>query len=319
MYWKLRRPQDAEPLLKRVVTGRRHVLGEEHPLTLSSMHFLASVYRSQRRYEEAEALFRSLLGAARRAMSEDSPLILASAGSLAIVVASQGRYDEAELLYKDALEGFRRAFGEKNPDTVKCVNKLALLYEAQKRHKDAVALLDHHEDKKNDALWEPGDVQPIVRRGSAWKYQLARSDQGKEGTTWRRNDFDDQAWHSGPAPLGRGVGGLGTTLASGPGEKKAATVHFRHTFTIGASEAYEGLKIRLRRVGGAAVYLNTTEVVRDKRPPRSSGVPRSLYQVFLIPADLLRPGENTIAASVHPSKTERGKVFFDLGLDARRE
>ena len=44
----------AEPLLTKVLNGKRRVLGQEHPKTLISMNNLALLYEDQGKYAQAE-------------------------------------------------------------------------------------------------------------------------------------------------------------------------------------------------------------------------------------------------------------------------
>jgi hypothetical protein len=53
-YWSQGRLGEAEKLLVQVLEVERKVLGEEHPVTLSSMNSLAALYRNQGRSKEAE-------------------------------------------------------------------------------------------------------------------------------------------------------------------------------------------------------------------------------------------------------------------------
>ena len=73
-------------------------------------------------------------------------------------------------------------------------------------------------------------------------------------------------------------------------------------------EKYSSLKIRLRREGGAAVYVNGVEVVRDKLAPdaafdTTSEAGRHLDSyagfVFIVDPEVLRKGRNIIAVEVH--------------------
>ena len=55
-YWNQGRWNEAEKLQVQVMDMRKKLLGEEHPLTLTSMANLASTYQNQGRWNEAEKL-----------------------------------------------------------------------------------------------------------------------------------------------------------------------------------------------------------------------------------------------------------------------
>ena len=79
----------AEPLLGESLEGRRRVLGEEHPDTLSSIHNLAVLFKDQARYAEAEPLLREALEGRRRVLREEHPNTQASKEALDAVLAER--------------------------------------------------------------------------------------------------------------------------------------------------------------------------------------------------------------------------------------
>jgi hypothetical protein len=58
VYASLGRHNDAETSYNRVLPVEEKILGEEHPLTLATMHNLAHVYKSQGRHNDAETLYK---------------------------------------------------------------------------------------------------------------------------------------------------------------------------------------------------------------------------------------------------------------------
>ncbi len=141
----LGRSAEAEPLLKDALTGRRRVLGETHPETISSINNYAVVLESLGRLAEAEPLYKDALERYRRVRGDDHPDTITSINNYASVLRLLGRSAEAEPLYKDALERSRRVLGEDHPDTLRAINNYAPVLlslgrsgEAEPLYKDAL-------------------------------------------------------------------------------------------------------------------------------------------------------------------------------------
>ena len=94
-----------------------------------------------------------------------------------------------------------------------------------------------------------------VATGATWKYL---DDGSNQGTAWRANDFNDNAWESGPGPFGHGQGGEGTVISSNP-----VTAYFRKTFQAPIAWLSNNLTLHLKRDDGVVVYLNGSEILRD--------------------------------------------------------
>ena len=103
----------------------------------------------------------------------------------------------------------------------------------------------------------------ILPAGSVWKYL----DNGtNQGTAWRGAGFNDASWASGPAELGYGDGPA-TTISFGPDtNNKYRTTYFRKSFSVADPSLYAGMKFRVVRDDGVAIYLNGTLVVEDGLP-----------------------------------------------------
>jgi tetratricopeptide (TPR) repeat protein len=74
---------------------RKH-LGEEHPVTASSINNLAMNLTAQGRYDEADPLNRQALVLRRKLLGEKHPDTAQSLNNLALTLNAQGRYSEAE-------------------------------------------------------------------------------------------------------------------------------------------------------------------------------------------------------------------------------
>ncbi|MEZ2235335.1 tetratricopeptide repeat protein [Microcoleus sp.] len=129
--------QEAIPLLERVLSIRRKVLGNEHLDVAISLNDLATLYYNQGRYREAEPLFQQALELRKRLLGEENPDVAASLDSLATLYGEQARYSEAEPLYRQALELRKRLLGEEHPDVAASLNNLAYLYMNQGRYREA--------------------------------------------------------------------------------------------------------------------------------------------------------------------------------------
>ncbi|MFC9023706.1 FxSxx-COOH system tetratricopeptide repeat protein [Streptomyces anthocyanicus] len=101
------------------------VLGEDHPHTLDSAHYLGHVISYFGQYGEARRMHEDTLERRRRTLGEDHPDTLDSAHSLAAGLHHLGQYGEARRMVEDTLERRRRTLGEDHPDTLDSAHSLA--------------------------------------------------------------------------------------------------------------------------------------------------------------------------------------------------
>jgi tetratricopeptide (TPR) repeat protein len=94
---------EAEPLLKKALMLRCHLLDKEHPDIAASLNNLALLYQDQGRYTEAEPLYLRSLNISEQQLGEDHPNVATSLINFARLYQSQGRYAEAEPLYLNGL------------------------------------------------------------------------------------------------------------------------------------------------------------------------------------------------------------------------
>ncbi|MCJ1304921.1 hypothetical protein MMC08_007734 [Hypocenomyce scalaris] len=90
----------AEEMLQQTLTGRRKVLGMEHPDTLNSMNNLAVVLEKQEKNAGME-----------------HPDTLQSVHNLAYVCGCRSQYDDAEKLFQRACSGWEKILGPDHPNT----------------------------------------------------------------------------------------------------------------------------------------------------------------------------------------------------------
>jgi hypothetical protein len=166
------------------------------------------------------------------------------------------------------------------------------------------------------------EVMPVllVSRGSNWSYLDNGSDQG---TAWINPAFDDSSWPAGGAELGYGEADEVTTLA---GAGTHLTNYHRHRFELGANDLanIDSLELLLKRDDGAAVYLNGTEIIRDNLPAgiltydtaasAAATDDGATFNAFLVPVNLLQPGENVLAVEIHQVGLTSSDTSFDLEL-----
>ena len=164
----------------------------------------------------------------------------------------------------------------------------------------------------------------LIPSDASWKYLDNGSDPGKE---WKDIGFDDQKWSTGQGKLGYGNDGEQTVLTYGDDDtNKHITYYFRHKFNYDGESNPKILTANLIRDDGAVVYLNGKEIIRSNMPKgeitsstlasgHASGESESLPIQFTIASDLLKKGENLIAAEVHQDDVTSSDVGFSLKLD----
>jgi len=140
LYLSQRRPDEAEPLLRRAVAIREKALGPDHPDVGVSLNNLAMFYHTQGRQVEAEPLLKRALAIREKTMGPDSADLAQSLNNLAELYESQGRYSEAEPLLKRSLAAYEKALGPNHPDVGQSLNNLAELYRAEGKYAEAEQL-----------------------------------------------------------------------------------------------------------------------------------------------------------------------------------
>ena len=104
--------EQAEPILREALDGRRRVLGEQHPQVATSMGRLARALSARGKYEEAEQLYREALRRNRSALGDSHLDTLNTMVNLASLLQEEGSLQESESLYHAAVETGTRALGE---------------------------------------------------------------------------------------------------------------------------------------------------------------------------------------------------------------
>lgn len=187
---------------------------------------------------------------------------------------------------------------------------------------------------------QDGVEEELVRLESDWRYLDDDSDLGASDLVfgapaygeahWKHEEFQDDGWAIGTAPLGYGgISGrtLNTTVSFGNDPaKKHRTTYFRKTFEIDDAGRFASLSLRLMSDDGAVVYLNGREVGRDGFPDEvgvvtaetlaagRSGASEGELRTFSVPSALLNGGVNVLAVEVHQASDGSSDLGFDLDL-----
>ena len=165
------------------------------------------------------------------------------------------------------------------------------------------------------------EIKSLVARGATWKYQ----DDGQDpGGQWHTASFDDSKWNSGPARLGYGDNNEKTLLGFGKdAKKKHAASYFRHSFELPGRVEFGDLELNILADDGAIIYLNGKQAARLRMPkgtvnhPAYSGIQTKNENVFdkiRLPGNLLKPGKNLMAVSVHQQRADSSDLACDLDL-----
>ncbi|PVH90208.1 hypothetical protein DM02DRAFT_636994, partial [Periconia macrospinosa] len=84
-----------------VLDGRRRILGEEHPSTISAMSNLANTLGEQGQFDEAAKMKREVLEKRRRILGEEHLDTISAMNNLAVTLEDQGQLNEAAKMKKE--------------------------------------------------------------------------------------------------------------------------------------------------------------------------------------------------------------------------
>ena len=181
-------------------------------------------------------------------------------------------------------------------------------------------------DLSPQAIEFPGDIVDFtsIPAGSDWKYY----DDGDLGTAWRATDFDDSAWSSGATPMGFGtITGTGLATEAFPTPKpRHVTFYCRKEFEVSGAASIIDASLQIHADGGAVVYINGVEAVRDNMPEGlidfttgsvTDGV-EGTFDSYLFDHNLLVEGTNTIAVEAHNQRLGSGDMVIDVALVGTR-
>lgn len=133
--------QEAIAPTQRALAISEHVLGPEHPDTISGLSNLAATYRDSGAYGQAEHLFQQVLAIRRKVQGSESPETALTLSHLAALYLITGAYEQAEPLFREALEIREKVLGPEHPDTATALSNLAVLYRDTGAYGQAESLL----------------------------------------------------------------------------------------------------------------------------------------------------------------------------------
>lgn len=160
----------------------------------------------------------------------------------------------------------------------------------------------------------------LVNTRQSWKYLDDGTDQG---AVWRTLAFNDSGWSNGLAELGFGDGDEATVVSSNNSLGVLNnTCYFRRTFEVPSTSSFNLVWVRLRRDDGAVVYINNAEVFRSNMPTGTvefgtfaeSVIDDNAFHDAVLPVDILRNGQNLVAAEVHQAALVSSDLSFDLQI-----
>jgi hypothetical protein len=166
---------------------------------------------------------------------------------------------------------------------------------------------------------------PIVSLTNVWRYQQGVN---LDGVNWSAPGYNDSAWPSGPALLGRPRNGftppdpVRTPLVT---NFSRITFYFRTRFTVPSLSSISSVQLLTFIDDGAVFYLNGQEIPgsRLRLPPGSvtyntlagAVTDPSWEGPVALPRTSLQIGENVLAVEVHQAATNSQDIMFGLRLD----
>ncbi|MFO8027290.1 MAG: CotH kinase family protein, partial [Opitutales bacterium] len=178
-----------------------------------------------------------------------------------------------------------------------------------------------------------GDVVEVIARDTSWEYyDVGEEPPTSNGLAWHHPDYPSGSWSSGPALLGfagsspqNDVATQTNRWVSGTSGPQVITTYFRREFTLDSIDEDIDLMLEILRDDGAVVYLNGVEILRENMPAGAdsydtyattydSANHTTWYARHPDAADLLRPGVNVLAASVHQVNATSSDKYFGLSL-----
>jgi len=166
----------------------------------------------------------------------------------------------------------------------------------------------------------------LLEDGAGWRFRRGHD---APPATWTDAEFDDSAWEFGPTPIGYGDGDDRTVLADMQeilGKQRGyLTVFLRRAVEIPDPDA-QSLILRVRYDDGAVVWVNGNEYRRLNVDPtaaithETSALEVSDELAFAdleISKEVLRPGRNVFAVSVHNVSATSSDLTFTAWIWAR--
>ncbi len=132
---------EAESLLRRVLTEQNQLYGEDHPAVAETLNELGELRLERADYDEAEALLRRALAIRRRLFGDRHREVAVNQIDLARVLAARASLTEAEALYRQAFEIQTEVLGPQHRQLAYTVNGLGGILHQQGRFEAAAERL----------------------------------------------------------------------------------------------------------------------------------------------------------------------------------
>ena len=167
---------------------------------------------------------------------------------------------------------------------------------------------------------QPDDSTILVDDDATWAYHWSTD---AVSADWTQTSYDDSSWSRGTAPIGYGAADLGTTLKPGTPKTRPLTTYARTTFTVADPTAIGGVNVSVTADDGAVVYVNGTEVVRQRMSEgtvtagtyasaaATTASARADRQLVFVPASQLVAGTNTLAVETHLNYRSTASMTID--------
>jgi tetratricopeptide (TPR) repeat protein/transcriptional regulator with XRE-family HTH domain len=137
IYYKQRKYEEAEYLLKDVLQTREKLKGLDHPDIAIDHKQLGLLYSEQKRYKEAEQHFKQSLKIRKKALGSLDLAVSESLYCLAKNYQEQDRYKEAEIFYKRAFAIVKKVVGTEHPFMAEYLKEYAELLREMERISEA--------------------------------------------------------------------------------------------------------------------------------------------------------------------------------------
>jgi tetratricopeptide (TPR) repeat protein len=144
--------EEAEELFRRVVEGRRRVLGNDHSMTVTAVQNLADVLSEHGNPAEAAPLWKEAYETSLRLHGPDESGTMFGLQRYAQTLADLGRHAEAEPLLKRAVDYDRNRYGQTHESTMVVEGYLALSLQALGNLDEAELLLRRSVDTRLQSL-----------------------------------------------------------------------------------------------------------------------------------------------------------------------
>ena len=167
---------------------------------------------------------------------------------------------------------------------------------------------------------QPDDSTILVEDDATWAYHWSTD---AVPADWAQTSYDDSSWSRGTAPIGYGAADLGTTLKPGTPKTRPLTTYARTTFTVADPTAIGGVNVAVTADDGAVVYVNGTEIVRQRMNDGAvtagtyasasvtTASARADRQLVFVPASQLVAGTNTLAVETHLNYRSSSSMTID--------